>query len=281
MILVVRERDGGRGRSWAVLWAVLALSGLLSASSAVAEGLSLEDIWPVGQSRDYVYRVRGVAVGVQRNRMAERLEGESGPTYRMEHSLELDTEAVARLLDLGGDLPELSDTRAYCIVDAKGLPLFYELSMKIGGQEKRVSVTFEERKAAAIIEGGGRMSRIRLRYQRVPNVIEVNFVGALNLLLVGKPLEVGRAYRCYLLAPLALRTFNARAVISREETIEWAGRKVPTFVVEVADEVAWISPDGRILRLSIPGEGIEAELLPEPAEGGKAASAPADAGCCD
>jgi len=243
---------------------------------AFCEGLSIEEVWPVGESRDYAYVVRGVEVGVQRNRMVEKLPGKRGPVYRMEHTLELDTEAAARLLAVEGEVPALKEADAYCLVDEGGFPLFYEIALTLGESRQDISVTFEEQRATAIIEGADSKKRIRLRYQRVPNVIEVNFIGSLNLLLVGKPLEVGRAFRCYLLAPMALRTFNARAVIEREETIEWAGERVRTFVVEVADEIAWITPDGRILRLSIPEMGIEAELIPEdrPAEDVSADEAP-------
>jgi hypothetical protein len=242
---------------------LLGLAGLLlmvsPSGEAVAEELmvTVEDVWPLGEVREYLFEMAGQPVGRQWNQLMALDDPPDGGGYRLDFTLQLDLAST-------GQVDSLRMEGAYHLAP-DGRPLAYRLNAVFGGQHQHLEISFTDSTIlATVFKDSVESSHLLPRLHDI-FLVDNNMIGQWGLMLALLPLQDGE--------PMAGRIFVPQALMEMDILVEIdPGGPVPSpeaeelaYRVHLAPigETCWVTPEGRLVRLEDEKQHLVVTLLPK------------------
>ncbi len=245
-----------------LLWPVL-LAGAAMASgeegTAGGEGevaVMVEDVWPLGEVREYRFELAGQPVGRQWNQMLALDDpGEDGG-YRLDFTLELGLSAI-------GQPDSLKMDGIYEFTPA-GRPLAYRLNVALGEERQRLDIALTDSTIEATVLRDGAESRHILPRLHDIFLVDNNMIGQWGLMLALIPLHGGEPMAGRIFVPQALTEMDILVEIDPGGPLPAPGTEQLAYRCHLAPigETCWVTPDGRLVRLEDEKQHLVVTLLP-------------------
>ncbi len=215
----------------------------------------VEDIWPPGEVREYLFQIAGQEVGRQWNQLIVGPATESGQSYELRFKLNMDLNAVGQPIQM--------QMHGGLILTPEGRPLSYDLDVSIDEQKQKLTAEFVEGKVLATVLKGAGESEHRVPCSPDIFVVDNNMIGQWALMLGLLPLQIGEKIPQKIFVPQALMEMDILVDVTGVETIEVGGVEEKAYVCEIAPigESVWVSEGGKMIRLEDEKQNLIITLL--------------------
>jgi hypothetical protein len=215
----------------------------------------VEDVWPPGEVREYLFQIAGQEVGRQWNQLVVRPVTDLGQSYELRFKLSMDMSAVGQ--------PIKMQMHGGLILTPQGRPLSYDLDVSIDEQKQKLTAKFVEGKVLATVLKGAGESEHRVPCSPDIFVVDNNMIGQWALMLGLLPLQMGEKIPQKIFVPQALMEMDIMVDVTGVETIEVGGVEEKAYVCEIAPigESVWVSEGGKMIRLEDEKQNLIITLL--------------------
>jgi hypothetical protein len=228
----------------------------LDAAVAEEDSVTAEDVWPLGEVREYLFEMAGRPIGTQWNQLMALDDVDEGAGYRLNFTLQLNLGAIG-----GADSLEMDGIYD---LTPRGRPLAYRLNVIVNGQRQHLDIALTDSTIqATVVKEGVESDHILPRLYDV-FFVDNNMIGQWGLMLALLPL--------HLLEPIAERIFVPQALAEMDILVEIDPRgPLPAPRTEQLayrchlapiGEVCWVTPEGRLVRLEDEKQDLVVTLLP-------------------
>jgi len=240
---------------------LLLLPALLAGAAMAAGGegevaVTVEDVWPLGEVREYRFEMSGQPMGRQWNQMLALDDPGAGGGYRLDFTLELSLSAIGQ--------PDSLKMDGIYELTPEGRPLAYRLNVALGEEQQHLDIAMTDSTIEATVVRDGAESRHILPRLHDIFLVDNNMIGQWGLMLALIPLHSGE--------PMAGRIFVPQALTEMDILVEIdPGGPVPApetdqlaYRCRLAPigETCWVTPEGRLVRLEDEKQHLVVTLLP-------------------
>jgi len=217
--------------------------------------VTVEDVWPLGEVREYLFHIAGTPMGSQWNQMTASGDPAESGVYRLEFTLDLSLTAVGR--------PDSLKMSGFSDVRPDGRPLAYHLDVDIAGEPQRLDIAFGDSTIEATVLRDGAQSRHILPRLHDIFLVDNNMIGQWGLMLALIPLHGGEPMAGRIFVPQALTEMDILVEIDPGGPLPAPGTGQAAYRCHLAPigEDCWVTPDGRLIRLEDERQDLVVTLL--------------------
>jgi len=238
-----------------LLLCTIATAGELAPKKPLTGKRTIEDIWKVGEVRDYLFTINQIKVGHQWNKLVGVEGKKEQRVYRFEQKVSLDLSKIGQ--------PVKIEQHATLVTKGHGAPLRYILEGSVNDQETKIKVEFKGKTANVTISTGRQEVHKKIPCPSDALLLDQNFVGSLNLLLgMSSHLKIGAEFSRPLFIPQALTVVPATVKITGKEKYRLGGKSIDAYVGNITplQWIIWTSKDRRLLEIQIAAQGLTIRL---------------------
>jgi hypothetical protein len=207
------------------------------------EAVTVEDVWPLGEVREYLFEISGTPMGIQWNQMSAPDDPGRSGVYRLDFTLALGLSAIGQpdSLKMSGNYEFRPD----------GRPLAYHLEVDFAGQPQRLDIALNDSTIEATVFRDGAESRHILPRLHDIFLVDNNMIGQWGLMLALIPLQGGEPMAGRIFVPQALTEMDILVEIDPGGPVPApeTGQQAYRCHLAPIGETCWVTPGGRLIRL--------------------------------
>jgi hypothetical protein len=228
------------------------------AAAGPGEGtmVTVEDVWPLGEVREYLFEMGGRPMGRQWNQLTAPDDPAESGVYRLDFTLKLSLSAAGQ--------PDSLKMKGVYDLRSDGRPLAYQLDVDIAGEPQRLEIALGDSTIEATVFRDGAESYHTLPRLHDIFLVDNNMIGPWGLMLALIPLANGEPMAGRIFVPQALTEMDILVEIDPGGPVPTPGSEEPAYRCHLAPigETCWVTPDGRLIRLEDDKQDLVITLLP-------------------
>ena len=238
----------------------LLLAGILPAEEAEIDrqgqtAVTVEDVWPLGEVREYLFEIAGQPMGRQWNQMTAPDDPAESGVYRLDFTLQLSLSAMGQ-----PDSLKMSGTYEF---RPDGRPLTYHLDVNVAGEPQWLDIALGDSTIEATVFRDGAESRHFLPRFHDIFLVDNNMIGQWGLMLALIPLHGGEPMAGRIFVPQALAEMDILVEVDPGGPVPAPETGLPAYRCHLAPigETCWVTPEGRLIRLEDERQNLVVTLL--------------------